>query len=175
MITIRGSGLTTTGFADRRHQRGVVHAVGVEPAVGQVDALLCGPRADRFELARRPHERPGERAVVGVAVVAHAVAGGDHGIEPEPVGERLDEVVRRGGGQHQRPPRLTMHGEQLGGEGLHHRHEPVGDAVGRSEHRRPRAALREPDRLARQRHRRQGLADGVETASRGTSRRGSTG
>ena len=79
--------------ADRGEQRGVVEAVGVGVARGEVDAVLGGPRAHRLELAGGPHERPDERAVVG-AVGVDAVAGGDDVVEAEAVGERLDEVVR---------------------------------------------------------------------------------
>ena len=114
------------------------------------------------ELAGRPHERAVERAVVGVTVGAHAVAGGDHVVEAQPVGERLHEVVRRGGGQHDGPAGGAVLSNTECGERLHHRHQPVGDALGGCEHGGTRATLGEPHGLAGERHRRQGLADGVE-------------
>ena len=124
--------------------------------------MLLGPRADGLELARRPDERTVERAVVRVAVGGDPVAGGDHVVEAEPVGERLDEVVRGRGGEHERAALGAVLLEHAVGERLHHRHQPVGDAVGGGQHRRPRPALGERHRLPRQRHRRQRLADRVE-------------
>ena len=113
------------------------------------------------ELARRPHEGPGQRAVVQ-PVLVDRVSRRDDVVEPEAVGERLDQVVRRGGGEHDRPPGSTMRGEGRLGERLHHAHEPFGNRVGRLLDGSLGAALGEGDRLAGERHRRQGLADRVE-------------
>ena len=119
---------------------------------------------DRGELAGAPHERPVERAVVG-AVGVDAVAGGDHVVEAEQVGQRLDQVVRRGRGQHDRPAGGAVLVEQRRGQRLHHR-----DAAGRAAVAAPPAPRRcdlplaSVDGLAGQRHRRQRLADRVEQA-----------
>ena len=45
ITAIRGSGLTTIGYADRREQRSVVRAVGVGVALVEVDVVLLGPLA----------------------------------------------------------------------------------------------------------------------------------
>ena len=47
-----------------------------------------------------------------------AVAGGDHVVEPERVGERLHQVVRRRGGEHERATRLAVLVEDRPGERL---------------------------------------------------------
>ena len=130
MTTIRGIGVDHDGMSDRRQQRRVVHAVGVGVALGEIDAVLVGPVANRFELAGRPDERPGERAVVGVAVALDAVPGRHDVVEPQPIGERLDEVVRRRRRQHDRTTGLAMRLEHRLGERLHQSHQLIGDAVG---------------------------------------------
>ena len=87
--------------------------------------MLLGPRPDRGELARGPHERADDRPVVG-AVGVDAVAGRHDVVEAEPVGQRLDEVVRRRGRQHDRPPGGPVLLEDRPGERLDHRRQPVG-------------------------------------------------
>ena len=54
---------------DGGQHRSVVDAVGVCVALGEVDTVAVGPLGDRCELARRPHERAVERAVVGAVGV----------------------------------------------------------------------------------------------------------
>ena len=101
------------------------------------------------------------RAVVG-AVGVDAVPGGDDVVEAEPVGERLDEVVRRRRRQHDRPPGGPVLLEERPGERLDHRRQPVGGGLAGRLHRSPRAALGEGGPLAGEHHRRQRLADEVE-------------
>ena len=172
---IRGSGLTTNGWPTADEQRRVVDAVGVGVALGEVDAVLVGPLAHRGELAGAPHERAVERAVVG-AVGVDAVAGGDDVVEAEQVGERLDQVVGRRGGQHDRATGGAVLVEQAP-------RRTAGPAPTSS----AAAAARPPapppatgpwpaaTRLAGERHRRQRLADRVEQPGTADPRRGSTG
>ena len=123
--------------------------------------MLGGPGPDRLELAVGPDERPDERAVVR-AVGGDPVPRGDHVVQTESVGERLDQVVRRGGRQHDRPAGGPVLLEQRAGEGLDHRRQPVGGGLAGGHHRRPRRPLRQARRLAGERHRGQRLADAVE-------------
>ena len=148
-------------MADGGQHRRVVGAVGIGVARGEVDAVLVRPRGDRGELPGRPHERSGERAVVEPVVVDRVPRGHDV-VEPETVGERLDEVVRRGRGEHDRPAGGAMCGKRRLGERLDHADEPLGNGVGRLLHGGLGTALGERDRLAGERHRRQRLADRVE-------------
>ena len=55
-----------------------------------------------------------------------------------------------------------MHLEHRGGERLHHGDQPIGDVVGRRLDDATGSSPGEGDRLARERHRRQRLADRVE-------------
>ena len=87
---------------DGVEHRRVVEAVGVRPALGEIDSVMISPVLDRRELSRRPDERAIESSVV-VAVGVDGVAGRDCVIETQSIGQRLDEVVRRRGGQHDRP------------------------------------------------------------------------
>ena len=157
-----GIGVDDDRVTDGRQQRGVVDAVRVGVAGGEVDAVLVGPLAHGRQLAGRPDERPGEIAAVGVVVRLDAVPRRHDAVEAEPVGERLDEVVRRGRGQHDRASLVAVHREHRLGERLHHVDESVGDAVGGFPDRRPGPALGEIHRLAGERHRRQRLAHRVE-------------
>ncbi len=100
-------GIDDDRMPDGVEHRRVVEAVGVRPALVEVDTVRVGPLRDRRELSGRPDERAVEGPVV-VAVVVDGVAGGHGVVESERVGKRLDEVVRRGGGQHDRPAGLTM-------------------------------------------------------------------
>ncbi len=129
----------------------------------EVDVVLAGPRPDRLELARRPHERADHGAVVG-AVGVDAVPGGHHVVEAEPVGERPHEVVRRGGGQHDRPAGRAVLLEDRPGERLDHRRQPLGGGLAGGPQGVAGAALGQRRGLPGQHHRRQRLADAVEQA-----------
>ncbi len=156
-------GVDHDGVTDRRKQGRVVHAVRVEVAVREVDPAFVRPSTDGGELAVRPHEVADDRAVVR-AVVGDAVPRRDHVVEPEEVGERLHEVVRRRRREHQetsftpvlvddRPcPRLHPVQEQLRGllRGL------VDDRLA--------PAARDSRGLPGEGHARQGLPDPVEQA-----------
>ena len=63
----------------RGQHRDVVVAVGVGPALPEVDGVLHRPLGDGPQLARAPHELAVEGAVVHA--VLHAVAGGDDVVE----------------------------------------------------------------------------------------------
>ena len=158
-----GVGIDHDRMADGGQHRRVVGTVGVGVARGEIDIVLVGPRGDRRQLPGRPHERPGQRAVVE-PVRVHRVPGGHDVVEPEAVGERLDEVVGRGGGEHDRPSGGAMRGERRLGERLDHADEPVGNGGGRLLDGSLGTALGERHRLAGERHRRQRLADRVEHA-----------
>ena len=120
--------------------------------------MIGRPFADGFQLAAGPDEVAGDGAVVG-AIGVDAVLGGDDVVEPESVGERLDEVVRRGGGEDDRPAGLAVLLEDRPGERLDHRRETFGGGLTGVPHRLARPALGETGGLAGQHHRRQRLAD----------------
>ena len=159
----RGSGLTATAWPTADSNGDVVHAVGVGIALGEVDPVALRPLPHGVELAGRPHEVAGDRAVVG-AVGVDAVARGDHIVETEQIGERTDEVVRGGGGEHERPPRQPMLGEELGGVRLDERDEAVGDGFGGELDGGLGLALGQGGALAGDGHRRQRLPHHVEQA-----------
>ncbi len=156
-----GVGVDDERVADSTEQRRVVDAVAVRVARRQVDPVAVGPLAHGGELAGAPDERPGDRAVVG-AVGVDAVAGGHHVVEPEQLCQRGHQVVRGGGGEHDRPAGGTVLVEQRGGERLDHLAEVHRGVTRRRLDRLAAAPLGEHRGLAGQRHRRQGLADGVE-------------
>ena len=85
-------------------------------AVGQVDVALGRPLAGRVPLAHAPDELADQAA--GVAAVDLLVAGGDHVVEAERPGQRVDQVVGRGGGQHQEPALGPVGGQAVDGPGL---------------------------------------------------------
>ncbi len=101
----------------------------------------------------RPVERP-----VGV----DAVAGGDDVVEAEPVGERLDEVVRSRRGDDHLATRLAVLVDERPGERLDHRRQRSGRGVAGLAHRIACPAPGERGGLPGKRHRRQRLADRVE-------------
>ena len=148
-------------IADRRQQGRVEHAVGVGVALAKIDTGLLGPVADRGELALGPHERPDDRAVerpVGVDPIAR----GDDIVEAEPVGERLDEVVRRRRGDDHLATRLAVLVDERPGERLDHRRQGSGGGVAGLAHRVAWPPPGERGGLPGERHRRQRLADRVE-------------
>ncbi len=108
-------GVDGDGVLDRRQQRHVEVAVGVGPAVGDVDVVLGGPVLDRGQLALAPDEVTGDGAVV--VAVGLAVPGGDHVVESETVGERLHQVVGRRGGHDDLAAGVVVLGDDREGEG----------------------------------------------------------
>ena len=154
-------GVDHVGMADGVEQRDVVVAVGVGVAGGQVDAVVAGPGAHGPVLAVAPHELPVDGAVVHA--VALAVAGGHQRVEAQAVGQRLDQVVGGGRGQHHGAagPAVLAH-EHLG-VGLHQ--VPPGC---RPPARRPPAPVAldqlaaKRGRLAGEHHRRAVLTEDVE-------------
>ena len=144
-------------------QRCVVHAVAVGVARRQIDAMLVGPRTDRGKFACTPHEGAIERPGIG-AITVDAIPSGDHVVEAQQVGERLDHVERARRGHHNGTPCGAMLVEQGRGERLHQGQQAVRSQLGSSLYRGLRLAPRQGDGLARQRHRGHGLADGVEQA-----------
>ena len=99
-------GVDGDGVADGIEERGVVVAVAVGVRGAQVDACLGGPVADGLELAPSPDERSVH--LTGVRAVLGRPPRGDHGVEPEPLGERRDERFRARGRHHQHPTCLTV-------------------------------------------------------------------
>ena len=142
---------------------GVVDAVAVGEAGGEIHAVALRPLLHCGQLAGAPHERAVQRAVVR-AVVVQPVAGGHHVVQPQAAGQRRHQVVGRGGGQHDRPPSGTVLLEQGGSQWLDHRRQRVRGVLRGALHDGPRAALGERHGLAGQCHGRQRLAHRVEHA-----------
>ncbi len=117
-------------MTDGGQQRRVVHAVGVGVALTQVDVVLASEVPDRLELARRPDERSGQRPGVRVSVGLDRITGRHDPVEAEPIGERLDQVVRRRGRQHDRTTCGAVRLEDGLGEGLDQVHQLIGDTLG---------------------------------------------
>ena len=122
-------------MTDGGQHRSVVHAVGVRIALGEIHTVAISPLGDRCQLSRRPHERPVERAVVG-PVGRDAVAGRHDVVEPQTVGERLDQVVWAGGGEHDRPTGGAMRWRTLPRQRVAPVAQLIGDAGGRCDDRR---------------------------------------
>ena len=125
--------------------------------------MVGRPPAHRGELSLPPHELAGDRAVVA-ALVVDAVAGGQHVVEPEPVGEWPDHVVGGGGGEDEGATVGAVVLEERPGEGLHRRGQEVGRLLARGLDLRTIPSLGEPGGLPRQDHRRPGLPHQVEQA-----------
>ena len=123
--------------------------------------VLVGPLADRSKLSGAPYERTAQRAVVG-SVVGHPVAGGNHIVETQQVGQRLDHVVGSCGSHHYQTPGGPMLIEQCRGERLHQFQEALACPDGGFLHGTARLALGQQHRLASECHRRQRLANGIE-------------
>ncbi len=156
-----GVGVDRGRAADGRQQRQVVDRVGVGEALGEVDVLARGPLPHRGELAPRPDEVAGDRAVEAASLVDR-VARGDDVVEAQPVGERLDEVVRGRGREHHRPPGRVVLLDERQRERVDDGGDRLGGRLGRGVEGRPVAALGHQRRLAGQEDRGQRLADQVE-------------
>ena len=95
---------------DDREHRHVVVAVAVGVAVGEIELVFGRPRCDRTGLALAPDVLAVDRSIEGHAVIGAAVAGCDHGIEAEEVGEGPNEVLGRRRREHDGSPVSTMLG-----------------------------------------------------------------
>ncbi len=156
-----GVGVHRERMAHHREERRVVDAVGVEVAARKIDAVLVGPLAHGGELAVRPHEVADDRSVVG-AVVRHAVAGRDHVVEAEQIGERLHEVVRRRRGEHEQTAFAPMLVDHRPSPRLHEVEQHHRGRLRRFVHQRLPPAPRDVRGLASQRHARERLPDAIE-------------
>ncbi len=160
----RRSGLTAVACPTAAEQRNVVHAVGIGPALAEVDAFAPGPLPHRLQLADRPHEAARDGAAVALhplAIDVGGVPGGDEMVEAQPSGQRLDQVVGGRGRQHQHPAGQAVRGEQ----GRNVREDlglqPIGSGFGGLAHLRHRPAPYGQGRSPGRGHRGQGLAEHV--------------
>ena len=89
------SGFTATGWPTASQHRQVAGTVAVGPALVEVEALPAGEFLDGLHLAGAVAERAGQLA--GVHAVDDRAAGADAGGHAQRLGQRLDQLDRRGG------------------------------------------------------------------------------
>jgi hypothetical protein len=146
-------------MADGREEREVEDAVGVGPALTQVDAAVLGPLTHGGELPGAPYEPAVELA--GVLPVRLGVPGGDDVVEVEAFGERLDQVVGGRRRQHHRAAGAAVFVHQWRGERRHGIDERVRRGLGRLLYRLAHPAAGEVGGAAGEEHARQRLPDDV--------------
>ncbi len=159
-----GIGVDRPRVSHDREQRNVVVAVGVGVAGVEIDPGPVRPLGDRPRLAATPDELTVDGAVVVPG--SAAVAGGDHLVEAERLGEGTHQVLGGRRREHEDPALLAVLLDHLLGVGQHRLGATARRHALRLADQVDRPAPCSTCALACDEHRRPRLADQVEHAER---------
>ncbi len=136
-------------IADLLEQRQVLVAVGVEEALGEIDAAAGGETARRFQLSLAVAQR--RRHGAGEPAVAHLEAAAQHVLDAQVAGDGLDLVARGRGDDREGVVAAAMRAHDGAGLGIDLRGDAVGvQALAHLQHRGLGLALQQGGGLGEQ-------------------------